>query len=284
LRHLVLVLVLVQVLSPHLCYAADWPCPFSRYLQLSSPQMTGNDVTILQNLLGRSPFVKALTVTGSFDTATSDALTAFQKGNALQPDGILGPASGQVLLNLHMSDGYKDDGKILPGYMYKVHIQVSQNRSLETTANLYDSKMTLIFQFRVRLHGVPGHNQFCKNGDTPSGLSLFDLNSPEDDPKDFGPYPVNRVVAGLKGNAKILLSNSVDTIRSGILLHTGEWDNWQPPQPMPNSDGCIHTWPQFCESVWNHLVALGVTVNENTGGKLPYPYTPQGIISIEEVN
>lgn len=27
----------------------------------------------------------------------------------------------------------------------------------------------------------------------------FDLNSPEDDPKSFGPYPVNRAVQGLRG-------------------------------------------------------------------------------------
>lgn len=27
----------------------------------------------------------------------------------------------------------------------------------------------------------------------------FDLNSPENDPTDYGPYPVNRAVMGLKG-------------------------------------------------------------------------------------
>jgi hypothetical protein len=54
------------------------------------------------------------------------------------------------------------------------------------------------------------------------GLMTFDLNSPENDPVDFGPYPVNRAVQGLKGNAFIVISN----IRDGILLHTGEWPNW----------------------------------------------------------
>ena len=34
-------------------------------------------------------------------------------------------------------------------------------------------------------------------GDT-AGLTEFDLNSPEDEPKLFGPYPVNRAVQGLK--------------------------------------------------------------------------------------
>ena len=42
-------------------------------------------------------------------------------------------------------------------------------------------------------------SQFCGDGSTPTGLSTFDLNSPEDDWSDYGPYPVNRVVQGLKG-------------------------------------------------------------------------------------
>jgi len=261
-----------------------FPCPFTRYLQLQDPPLTGKDVIILQNLLLRSPFVGGkVYVTGIFDSNTSLALKSFQQGNSLDPNGILDPTTGEKLLSLQMSDGYKDDGKILPGYKYKVHIAVPQNRSIEPTASLYDSGMNLIFQFRVRLHGQPGRNQFCTNGDTPTGLSLFDLNSPEDNPKVYGPYPVNRVVQGLSGNAKILLSNSVSTIRSGILLHTGEWANWQPPEPMPNSDGCIHTWPEFCRTVWIHLISLGVEVRTNTGGQLPYPYVPQGLISIEEI-
>jgi len=263
--------------------ADDWPCPFSRYLKSDSPPMTGKDVLILQTLLQRSPFVKPpLQPSGSFDTTTDNAVKLFQQGNGLTPDGIVGPTTAQKILDLHSYDGYKDDGKILPGFLYKVHIAVSRNRSIETTAFLYDSNMTLVYQFHVRLHGTQGRNQFCTDGDTPTGLSLFDLNSPENDPKDFGPYPVNRVVVGLSGNAKLLLSNSVNTIRTGILLHTGEWTNWQPPQPMPDSDGCVHTWPQMCESVWKNLLSLGVVTRQNTFGQLPYPYTPQGIISIEE--
>ena len=100
----------------------------------------------------------------------------------------------------------------------------------------------------------------------------FDLNSPESDPKEYGcdprscilagvsaletclsrvslslrsPYPVNRAVAGLRGNAAWLMKNDASTIRGGILMHTGEWANysdWQPPLPMPNSLGCIHAW------------------------------------------
>ena len=63
-----------------------------------------------------------------------------------------------------------------------------------------------------------------------------DLNSPEPASSEafYGPYPVNRVVAGLRGNMGLLLStNASEAIRSGILLHTGEWANatdgaWDP--------------------------------------------------------
>jgi len=278
-RAVIVLSILVFVLT-----SAQWPCPFSRELKQEDPPLQGNDVTILQHLLIRSPYVKGLQSTGKFDAATATAVSDFQTGNQLQVDGIVGQETAQKLLDLHMSDGYKDDGKILPGFKYKVHIPVSRNRSVETTAYLYDSNMSLIYQFHVRLHGQRDWNEFCHDGNTPTGLSLFDLNSPEDDPKDFGPYPVNRVVAGLKGNAAILLQNSAATIRSGILLHTGQWDGWQPPQPMPNSDGCIHTWPDMCKQLWQTLVSFGIQVRKNSGGELPYPYLSQGLISIEQVD
>ena len=107
-----------------------------------------------------------------------------------------------------------------------------------------------------------GLNMFSTNGNTPTGLIEFDLNSPEDEPKLYGPYPVNRAVQGLKvdvvsvrcsccgvaltlcvlcgalfaqGNAAFLLPQ----VRNGILMHTGEWPGWNPPQPMPNSEGKV---------------------------------------------
>ncbi len=114
-------------------------------------------------------------------------------------------------------------------------------------------------------------NMFSGDGNTPTGLMEFDLNSPEDDPKSFGPYPVNRAVQGLRGNARAL----VPDVRNGILLHTGEWPGWQPPQLMPNSAGCLHAWPDSINTIWQKLVALGVKVRPNTDGKLPYPYKCQ---------
>ena len=48
------------------------------------------------------------------------------------------------------------------------------------------------------------------------GLYEIDLNSPEPEPKTYGPYPVNRAVVGREGNAGFL----VPAVRSGILIHT----------------------------------------------------------------
>lgn len=41
----------------------------------------------------------------------------------------------------------------------------------------------------------------CDAGDTVTGLVEIDLNSPEPNPAMYGPWPVNRVVRGLDGNA-----------------------------------------------------------------------------------
>lgn len=61
----------------------------------------------------------------------------------------------------------------------------------------------------------------------------------------------------------------------------------------------------FCRAVWQILVGLGVKVNPNTNGKresacvvhyssvvlmhspvfaVPYPYQPQGVLSIEQID
>lgn len=56
-------------------------------------------------------------------------------------------------------------------------------------------------------------------------------------------------VRGLKGNAKFLLPKH----RNGILIHTGEWQNysnWKAPEPMPNSAGCVHTWENYVAKIW----------------------------------
>ena len=122
------------------------------------------------------------------------------------------------MLNLHSCDGYVDEG--LPAshygsqYLYKFHFQVFQNRSLETRAALYDANNTLLHQFRIRTHGwdnatanppwpyfsnTIGLNMFTSNGNTPTGLAGADLNSPEPDIAEYGPFPINRMINGLEG-------------------------------------------------------------------------------------
>ena len=126
-----------------------------------------------------------------------------------------------------------------------------------------------------------GLTEFTGDGATPTGLAEFDLNGPETNASEFGPFPVNRAVRGLRGNWAVLSVNDASTLRSGILLHTGEWPDWAPPSPMPNSLGCIHAWPDSIERVWKTLVSLGVEVRPNNNGALPYPYRPQGLLSVE---
>jgi len=270
-----------------LVFSADMPCPFTRELYYNPHSLqTGSDVFIMQNLLIRSPFVTKFTPNRVFDKQTMEAVKQFQTGNKIESSGRLNHNTAGLLLDRHLEDHYKDDKKIPQGYLYKVYIPVHKNRSIETIATLYNSQMAQLHKWRVRTHGQDDPvthralNQLCGDGNTPSGLMTFDLNSPEDDPKDFGPYPVNRAVQGLKGNAKVIISD----IRDGILMHTGEWPNWNSSMPMPNSHGCIHGHPEDIKKVWQILVSLGVKVRPNTDGKLPYPYAPQGILSIEQLD
>lgn len=258
----------------------DMPCPFTRVLSLTNPPLSGIDVLILQRLLMRSVWVTVdlRPCNGTFDGLTAFAVQCYQAGTRLPATGVVDNVTAQQLLLWHTADNYRDDGRILPGYLYKVHIAVHSNRSIETLARLFDNQMNLLLTFQVRTHGQ-GSSQLCGSGDTPTGLMTFDLNSPEDDPKSFGPFPVNRAVLGLSGNAEFLLPYA----RNGILMHTGEWEGWAPPQPMPDSHGCVHAWPDAIENVWHILVdKLGVEVRNNTFGQLPYPYVPQGLLSVEQ--
>jgi hypothetical protein len=278
-------------------WATPMPLPFTRVLQLTTPLMNGDDVFILQNLIVRSGMT--LNASRNYDVPTANVVKQYQNVNGLPATGILDAATATSVLAQLSSDGYKDDG-IAPaekGFKYKVYLPVYRNRSIETTASLIAGNGTVLYQFTARAHGsdtypappwpafnncCPGLNVFSDDGDTPTGLSLFDLNSPEDNSTEFGPYPINRAVQGIEGNAAFLIPN----IRDGLLLHTGAWQNysnWVPGLPMPNSLGCIHAYPDSIKTVWQILTNdLGVIVNPNTDGQLPYPYVPQGLLSIEQ--
>ena len=287
------------------------PLPWMRELRLTDPPMTGNDILIAQTLISRKPGAP-LTVLerGVYDADTEAAVIWFQQEEGLStiaPKGIFENETASLLLSCCLEDGYFDAG--LPaayyGKLYKIIVPIpSVNRSIEATATLLDSENNEIRRFRVRAHGVRddgssapwpdfgngdiGLNMLSPNGNTPTGLSTVDLNSPEPASSEpaYGPYPVNRVVNGLAGNMRPLLStNASSAIRSGILLHTGEWANatdgqWDPSKPMPNSDGCLHAHPDDVEAIWHDLESLGVEVRQNPLSTVDYPYEPQGIISI----
>lgn len=269
----------------------EMPPPFTRELELRQPPLSGPDVVVLQHLLARGAWA-APAQTGAFDSATAAAVAAAAPGSK----GRLDAAAARSVLERCGADGYADDGRpaAARGRLYKLHVAVSRDRSREATATLLDAKNAVLVRFTARLHGAdelgerppwpsysdtPGLTQLAPDGNTPTGLYELDLNAPEPNATLYGPFPVNRAVVGLEGNARFLLPH----LRNGILVHTGAWPGWTPGTPMPNSEGCIHAGPEDVEAVWRALEGLGVEVRPNTGGALPYPYTPQGLLSVEEV-
>mmetsp|Transcript_19452 Transcript_19452/g.47789 ORF Transcript_19452/g.47789 Transcript_19452/m.47789 type:complete len:294 (-) Transcript_19452:35-916(-) len=272
--------------------AAAMPLPFTRVLTSGA---RGADVRTAQYMLRRSAGGGRVALDGVYGAGTAAAVTAMQRAHGLHADGVLGANSAGALLRYYQSDSYSDALRWpLPSpYAYKVHITTWRDRTRESpNATLYDAAGTPLLSFVARLHGknLPDdpsrqRNMFTSDGVTPTGLMRFDLNSPEPYPRSYGPYPVNRAVDGVDGNAAFILTgNRTTMLRTGILLHTGEWPNWTPGDAMPNSDGCIHAYPDAIKTVWQKLVALGVDVRKNPFGTLPYPYAPQGLLSVEELD
>eukprot|EP00618_Florenciella_parvula_P025115 CAMPEP_0119524508 /NCGR_PEP_ID=MMETSP1344-20130328/39436_1 /TAXON_ID=236787 /ORGANISM="Florenciella parvula, Strain CCMP2471" /LENGTH=190 /DNA_ID=CAMNT_0007563031 /DNA_START=113 /DNA_END=681 /DNA_ORIENTATION=- len=184
------------------------PVPFSRELSftnVSTDAMSGNDVLIMETLLKRSPLIlnSSLNVNGLFDESDATAVSAFQSGTpGLSPaTGVFDNATASALLGCCMQDGYEDDGTSARslGMLYKIVVPLpSANRSVETSATLFDADNNAIMSFVVRTHGnreggsMPwpdygdgdyGTNALSSNGNTPTGLMYVDLNSPE--PTDY---------------------------------------------------------------------------------------------------
>ena len=54
---------------------------------------------------------------------------------------------------------------------------------------------------------------------------------------------------------------------------------------MLNSDGCIHVHPMDLSKIDDILVnQLGVVIHKNPFGKKKYPYIPQGLLSVEQID
>jgi hypothetical protein len=298
---------------------SQMPLPFTRQLVLQDPPMTGSDVTIFQNLVIRDSAVVDGGKSGVYDETAATATSKFQQAHKLNSTGILDEDTASLLLFIHSNDGkcsikvlyhhrfklylnsfllkgVRDTGFTAAsrGYLFKIFIPVYSNRSIESSATLYDAYNNILMTFPARTHGHSesdfdpsgypdvGLNQFSTNGNTVTGLVEVDLNSPEPDPAIYGPWPVNRIVRGLEGNAAFMLPN----IRDGQLIHTGNWydQGWIPSKPMPNSAGCVHSHPEHIERIYKALVSIGVSVNENTFSGKDYPYKPQGIAVIQSIN
>jgi len=261
--------------------------------------MKGNDVLIAQTLLMRDQAVSSIAADGYYGNDSSNATASFQKAHGLKSNGIFDAITAQLLLDLHSDDGYTDNGftAASKGYKYKLYLPVYNNRSVETYATLYDANNNILLKFKTRAHGHRndgsegpwpdfgngdiGLNQFTSGGNTITGLYEVDLNSPEPDPTLYGPYPVNRLVRGLEGNALLL----TPYIRDGLLFHTGNWSTasnpWDISEDMPNSSGCVHGHPDDIKRVSDELVKIGVVINPNPFSGKNYPYKPQGLAVVE---
>ena len=282
----------------------DMPLPFTRALKLTDPYMYGNDVLIATTLLSRSQYVpKTYQPSNTYDETSVQAVILLQNGlNITNNNGIIDDITSSMLLDLYSNDGYQDKGISASsmGYLYKIVIPVYKNRSIETAATLYDKDNNVLLTFTARAHGHRddgssaawpdfgngdiGLSQFAGSGDTVTGLIAIDLITPEPDSQLYGPWPVNRFVRGIDGNAKLLLPH----IRDGILIHTGNWSTssqpWDPSMTMPDSAGCIHAHPNDIESIYNALTKIGVVAHENPFSGQSYPYEPQGIAVVQQMD
>lgn len=177
---------------------AAMPLPFYRELSLQSPPLSGDDVKIAQTLLNRNnAVIPKIFVNGVFDEASSAATKQFQDVVGLKATGAVDDTTAQKLLEFHSADGVKDTGftAASKGYLYKLYVPVHNNRSIETTAILFDKDNNELLQFTVRTHGHRedgtaaawpdfgngdfGLNEFTEDGMSVTGVIELDLNSPE---------------------------------------------------------------------------------------------------------
>lgn len=253
-----------------------------------------------------------LSVTGIFDSTTAELLLQLHSNDNFKDSGFTAASVGYLYklyipVHYNRSIGKPDISLCLLVFLYIMYVTLLYQLclliyicSVETTGTLYDAYNNVIMTFRARTHGHDddgtqgswpdfgtgdiGCNEFTHSCGTVTGLIEVDLNSPEPDPALYGPYPVNRFVRGLEGNAGFMLPN----LRDGILLHTGNWSTdaqaWNSSMEMPNSSGCIHAHPEDIQKIYQELVKLGVKVHDNTFSGKDYPYKPQGIAVVSRID
>lgn len=191
-------------------YTKNLPPPFTRklYYDKRSP-VSGSDVEILQNLMDRSEFVPLLNrlhKKGVFDRDTREGLLYFQSSHKLRyfyDNSPLTAETAKKLLELHSDDEYVDDLENKPldeMVSYKIHISVEKDRqTLKSKAKLFDKSMTEILQFDVLTAGLPELNQFCIDGDVPTGLAESEMKCDEE-----GKRCTFALIKGLAGNLEFM--------------------------------------------------------------------------------
>ena len=140
----------------HRIQCETMPAPFYRELFVTDPLMTGIDVSIAQTLLMRDDSVdKNFSACGKYGDQSAKATADFQTAHNLPSTGTLDSVSAQLLLDLHSDDEYSDSGFTAAsmGYLYKIHIPVHTNRSVETYSTLYDKDNKVLLKFKTRTHG-----------------------------------------------------------------------------------------------------------------------------------
>eukprot|EP01084_Bolivina_argentea_P300949 519045_1 len=224
-RYIIILLSMISMLIN----GQKMPLPFTRELKVTNPPMKGNDVSIATTLMSRCTcWPPNIAVSSEYTSTISSAVKDFQTYSKLSPDGIFGPQTADTTLINYSYDKFIDNGTIKAsdyGMKYKIFIPVysDNHRDIETNGQLFDANNKLLLTFKTRTHGQSnpptsvwpnynnsvGLNEFSGNGNTITGLMYIDLNSPEpkNDEKYYGPYPIHRVLSGIK--YKNITSNGV---------------------------------------------------------------------------
>ncbi|GHV10677.1 hypothetical protein FACS1894219_00560 [Clostridia bacterium] len=108
------------------------------------PGASGGSVTYIQNILNRLsekyPSIPKVTVDGKYGSATQRAVTAFQKLYSLTQDGIVGPATWNVLVGADSGDTPPRSEQIYPGYLLKNGVRGTPVAAIQQYLSLIASR------------------------------------------------------------------------------------------------------------------------------------------------
>ncbi|MBQ6951855.1 MAG: peptidoglycan-binding protein [Clostridia bacterium] len=152
-----------------------------RKLSLGS---TGEDVQALQNKLVEKGYLDAQYVTGTYQTATEDAVKAFQKANKLAVDGIAGDQTQHALFGT-VPEGYYTGSTVTP-VLYPVEKSdwwtgdINKLWAVGTKAIITDVKTGISFRAQ-RLYGDNHADaEPATTEDTEAICRIFGVNNPQE--------------------------------------------------------------------------------------------------------